>query len=292
VILGLAAARPAAAFFGKFAIDPVQSTIQIVPGSGSRLTLQVGTATNLAVPLAAPTTGTPGTLPDGSTSDGLRTSLGGNLFIDVSDTLSTLELIGRRAVVQLQTSGSWLPGPPTATATPTAGQLAIALSDAMTGLIGNVVIRQGVMSAGSGGVALPLTAGAAAGTFHFPAGCAVGACAKLRVEDAIADASSNQGFGSRLGVPRRAPVGNASGTVGTLQSLGGGQFKVTLPINVAVTLTNGDIGGGLPLSLDLALTGQIVAVPEPSAVALGAMALGTLVLVWALSGPTAGRGRG
>jgi len=265
-------------------IDPAQSTLAL--GSPAQLTLQVGGTSaspmSSTFPLVAPSTGSGSTLPDGTLSDGTVTSLGGTLRAEIGGSLdapTSIQIVGRRSTVDPGTSGSWLPGVPGDPSTAAPGDFSIEFDDPATGAQGSFALRDIVLSLGTGGDVLALASDGSGG-FEFPAGCNTGeACARLRVEDAMVDGDSNQGPAFRVGVGRSAPIASPAGTLGTLEPLGDGRVRLTIPIDVAATLTQAEIGGGFPLTLELAGQGQIVAVPEPGRLAGGALALATLALL-------------
>jgi len=89
----------------EFVIDPTRSTVQVEPGS--ELSLNFGMPLNsVTMPAMAPTIGIGGVLPDGSTSDGLVTSLEGTILADLDDGLASIRIIGRRTSIRFGDSGS------------------------------------------------------------------------------------------------------------------------------------------------------------------------------------------
>ncbi len=169
----------------EFVIDPTRSTVQVEPGS--ELSLKFGMPLNsVTMPAMAPTIGIGGILPDGSPSDGLVTSLGGSLLADLDDGFASIRIIGRRTSIRLGESGAWLPGPPGAETTPTAGTLAVEFNAASILFVGNAVLREATISLDSGNAATPLTL-TATDVYSFPAGCAAPPCPSFRLEDGVGD---------------------------------------------------------------------------------------------------------
>ena len=172
----------------EFVIDPARSTVQVEPGF--ELFLKFGkpaqALNSVTMPAMAPTIGTGGMLPDGTTSDGLVTSLGGTLLADLDDGLASIRIIGRRTSIRLGESGVWLPGPPGAETTPTAGTIAVEFDAASILFAANAVLREATFSLDSGSAATPLTL-TAADVYSFPVGCTVQPCPSFRLEDGVGD---------------------------------------------------------------------------------------------------------
>ena len=124
----------------EFVIDPTRSHIEVAPGN--EIFIPLGQPLiSVTIPAVAPSSGTGAMLPDGTTSDGLVTSLEGSIVSDLDDAFASIRIIGRRSSIRLGESGSWLPGPPSAPTTPTAGEIAVEFSDATTLLSGSAVLR-------------------------------------------------------------------------------------------------------------------------------------------------------
>jgi len=265
-----------------FTVDSTQSFIQI--NNTSMATLEfMGIVMAVDMPLQSQV-GAGGTA---TTSDGLRTKLTGHLLVDipVGGGAAMLEILDRRSSVRLADSGIWLPGLPASPTTPAPGALAANLASGPYMLTISGAIRGAEFSLGSGGIPKLLT-DLGGGLFSFPienAGLSMLAepvNGVLDAEDAVATLGMMGSGRTSLGfAPADAPVlANVQGTL--LEQPGGGR-QITIPLDGSVLLTDDTFAMGLPVSLSLDLTGQIVAtnalfVPEPTAALGWLAALGTL----------------
>ncbi len=260
----------------RFRIDASQSYLQIESGSQISVPLGIGFGT-VVMALEAPTNGSGHVLPGGVTSDGLRTSLGGHVLADVADTWDAIRVIRRRTSIELGNSGSWLPGVPANPGAAAFGELAIAYADAGIAAGGSAVLRETTLSLGSD-ADVALTPGPPT-SYTFPAGCSVGDCPVFRLEDAMLDSDTSLGPLPREGLRETEPLASPPGTTGALLELPDGRYQLTVPIALTQTLSAERIGSGVPLSIDLVASGQIVAVPEPTRRAGWIAALLGLLLV-------------
>ncbi len=264
----------------EFVIDPTRSTVQVEPGS--ELSLNFGMPLNsVTMPAMAPTIGIGGILPDGSTSDGLVTSLKGTILADLDDGLASIRIIGRRTSIRFGDSGSWLPGPPGAETTPTAGKIAVEFNAASILFVGNAVLREATFSLDSGNVATPLTL-TATDVYSFPAGCAAPPCPSFRLEDGVGDLETMFTSPLRDGLRSHYIYTSPAGTTGTLERLPDQRYQLTIPFDLATTLAPEGIRAAIPSTIGLAYSGTIVAVPEPDSVALSLAAVAALLglLAW------------
>jgi len=269
--VGLLSALPAAGL--TFSVDPTRSTLSVSGEATFDLGLgppEVNAITSQLASAGAVAAGAVGAvLPDGSTSDGLTTALSGSLEASVQG--DQVALAG--ASFSLATSGSWLPQDAFGGVGGVApGQLAGRFSETF-GAIGvfrglelelaAVVLETSVL----GGGALDFGAGSV-GSYRASAG-------QL---DFL-----TSGGGSSAIVPQVFVAASLVG--GSLTPVGGGVLELRLPVSLALPLSQSDLGLAFPASLDLTLTGEIVAlstvIPEPGTGLLVALGLAGL----------AGRGR-
>jgi hypothetical protein len=280
-----------------YTIDSEASFVEL--DATSRVEFQFfGVISGVSVPLLTQvgSGGTAGTLPDGSTSDGLRTALQGRLLIDVTPSGNReLEIINRRSSIELLDSGSWLPGLPGTEATAAPAALAARFPDPTLMFDGQAAIRGGEFSIGHSGFGQSLT-DQGGGTFTFPFGFGLSGSAPLApfpvdgtwdYETSLVGAVVSGGRG-RL-VSRATDMPFILESTGTLVEEAGGGRQVTIPINGAVFIGEDSFEVGVPALLRLELRGQVVAqtplfVPEPGAGMSGLTMAGVLALLKRRSG--------
>lgn len=247
---------PAGAIPLGFAVDPVQSTVSLVtPTSGLTLGFSPFTVT---APLIAQAGGG-GVLPNGATSDGMVTSIGGVIAADV--TLGTsLEFLPVASSIVLGPSGTWLPGLPGSFGTPAGAQLAAQFSSATLGIAGSAALRDVVLAIS--------TPGAQA---LSPQGGGVFTLAGPQIVQTLAGFLD---YDTNVGASGRTPFAGVASvaSVATLTSVSATEIRLELPFDVTVVVPGTQFGGALPVqSATFRLAGQIVAtaiVPEPSTGAL------------------------
>jgi len=263
VLLLLSASQAEAAQI-RFSVDPVRSTIMV--DAATTLTFSLGAGSfgfgARQIPVRAPTAGIGGTLPSGAPSNGLTSSIGGFFVADVSGAPTTIEFLPGLARLTIGTSGSWLPGPPLATTTPTAADLAVEFHDATLAWTAALALRD-LLGAIDSPAAVAL-APAGADLWNFVAGCDFGACTAFSLSAGVADIDADQLPGTRLGLRFPSPVSSSSAATGQLRRTGSG-FELTIPIDVGLLLGPGDLDNPLTQSVALSLSGELVAVPEPDA---------------------------
>jgi len=269
-------------------IDPFRSQVTLASGSQSVLPLPqnfsgFGFGDQVLTHVAQP--GLPaGQLPNGSASDGRTAALGGLLRVDVGDpdAPSQIRFVRESSSILLLPSGSWRPGVPPGLATSVApAALALRLENVVLGLATETALRDAALSvASTSGAALAATGPDA---WNFPAGCTgpTPSCPELRFEEAIFDAAVNGGVVLRRGFRSPAAFRNPAGVQGTLTREASGELELTMPIDVTVPIAASDVNDPFGTLHTLVLSGQLVAVPEPSAAALG---LGALLALGGLRG--------
>jgi hypothetical protein len=280
--LAVAAAIPAAPSGAEeafFEIDPSRSQLAISPASQSLLPLPqafngFGFGNRVLPHEAQP--GLPaGQLPNGDPSDGLTAGLGGLLRVDVGDLESPTQIrfVRESSAIAVLPSGSWRPSTPPVDATTVApAGLALRFADLALDTATEVALRDLVFSVASAEAAALASTGVDA--WSFPAGCGSPApsCPALRLEAARFDVAWNgAAAGLRRGFRSVEPFANSAGASGSLTRNGSGDFELTLPIAITLPIAASDLNDPLGMTHTLELTGQVVAVPEPSA-ALGALA--------------------
>ena len=276
--LGLTAAAPLGAEEVFLEIDPFRSQVTLSPGSQSVLPLPSGGIGfgDQTFPHAAQPGLPPGQLPNGAASDGRTAALGGLLRVDVGDpnAPSQIRFVRESSAIELVPSGSWRPGVPPAGPTAVApAALAVRFENAALGVATETALRSASMSLASASAAALAATGPDA--WSFAAGCAspTPSCPELRFEEAIFDAAVNGGMVLRRGFRSPAAFANPAGTQGTLTRDPSGELELTLPIDVTVPIGAADLNDPFGTMHTLVLSGQLVAVPEPSAAALGIAAL-------------------
>ncbi|MGH0034192.1 MAG: DUF4215 domain-containing protein [Myxococcota bacterium] len=270
--VALVLASPAAATPQIFSIDPTRSWISI---AGSELQIDLGpgagTIPLVARPQAENVPGVAGaTLPDGTSGDGLRTTVEGQLLVDRNP--ATLSFLTQLTAITPSVSGAWLPGTPGFESLPQAGQLGILLSSSDYAVDVLAAVRGAAFTWFSG--ELPLVE-------NGPGAFAFDAAQSFRLETGTLDFDSNVGPSGRSFLPPL--VGTNSAGNGLLESLGGTLEVLTLPVDVTLAL-GPELLDGLPITANLRLQGELVAtagqapVPEPGvALLLGAGLLGLLL---------------
>ncbi len=264
-----------------FSVDPAQSFIEIDATSVATLEF-MGVVMAVDMPLESQV----GAGGIATTSNGLRASLTGHILVDIpiGGGAATLEIVDRRSSVRLVDSGIWLPGLPGSPAIPAPGGLAANVESVAYMLSISAAIRNAEFSLGHGGLPEFLT-DLGAGLFSFP----IGYDMTLPVEpvDGVLDI---EGMPAILGMMTSgwtslnlalSDAPTLASMQGTLLEQPGGGRQITIPLGASLVLTDDTFAMGLPLSISLDLTGQIVAtnatfVPEPSAVLGCLAALGTL----------------
>ncbi len=259
-----------------FTIDPAQSFVEIA--GTSVLTVEfLGVVMAVDLPLESQV-GAGGTA---GQSDGLSTQLAGHLLVDIPEGggADTLEIINRRSSVVLVDSGSWLPGLPESPEVSADGGLAANVETIPFALSMSAAIRGAEFSLGHSGVPELLT-DLGDGLFSFSLGYMTNSLIAAPVNGVI----DGEDSGSGLGITGRAALLLSEADLPTvvvgegmlLEQMSGGR-QLTLPFEIDLVLTDDTFAAGLPLSLRLDLTGQIVAtnalfVPEPSSM-LSALAV-------------------
>jgi hypothetical protein len=261
IVLLLPASRGGAAQL-RFDLDPVRSTITVDAATTLTFSLGAGIVGFGArqIPVRAPTTGIGGVLPSGAPSNGLTSSIGGFFVADVSEAPTTIEFVTGLARLTIGTSGSWLPGPPLATATPTAADLAVEFHDATLAWTAALALRDLLGAIDSPGAVALTPAGA--DLWSFAAGCDFGACTAFSLSAGLVDIDADRLPGTRMGLRFPSPVSSSSVATGQLRRTGSG-FEVVIPISVDLVLGPGDLDNPLTQSVALSLSGELVAVPEP-----------------------------
>lgn len=270
-------------------IDPSRSELTVSPGSQSLLPLPqafngFGFGDRVMPHGAQP--GLPaGQLPNGNPSDGLTAGLGGLLRVDLGDLASSIptqiRFVRESSAIEVLASGNWRPGtPPVDAAAVAPAGLAVRFEDPALDVATEVALRHAVFSLSSAEATALASTGPDA--WSFPAGCAspTPTCPALRIEAVVFDVASSGLPGLRRGFRSAEPFLNSAGTQGTLTRDGSGDFELTLPVAVTVSITASDMNDPLGTTHTLELSGQVVAVPEPSAAPLG---IAVLVVLGALS---------
>jgi hypothetical protein len=260
VLLGLLAATPSRATFQLFTVDPTRSFVAIAAGSG--LSIDLGSLAAVSLPFSsqlgvvADVTGA--TLPDGTTSDGFRTSVSGQVLADVTPT--TIRFYSQQTLLVAGVSGSWQTGPPATRATPANAQLAVHIADDLFARTGNAALRDAAFTYSSPAIALTPDG-------SFDAAQSLRAAAGEIDFRILLSGLSGRDFLSNATTP------NGAGT-GSLKQKGKSErlvIPLDLPLDFALV--------GSPFDIDARLTGQIVAtIPEPDPMTAGLVALGCTVL--------------
>jgi hypothetical protein len=266
-----------------FAIDPERSTLQFAGSSQAVLPLPQNFSGygfgNRTMPYQAPLPGTPGLLPDGSTSDGLRTAITGLVRTDFADPPTQIRVVRDLTSLILGPSGAWTPGLPNLPGVAAPANLALRFGDPTLDWTWSAALRDWVLSLSTEGAPTAL-APAGADTWTFAAGCtppAIG-CPVFRVENAQIDSADTRGFLARSGYRSgQDPIANPPATQGTLARLPGGKWELTVPIALAIAIDGLELYDPLGIDHGVSFTGQIVAVPEPGGAA-GAAAIALLAL--------------
>jgi hypothetical protein len=288
VISGLAllVVLPARAVSEIYTIDPVQSIVTVESSTQLRIDL-FGLVPTIDLPILSQegAGGTGGTLPDGSSSDGLRAALTGQLLVDVQGDLSnptSLQILSRRTSIRLEDSGTWLPGLPGAPSQAAPGGLALRFEEPSFGLTGMAALRGFELTASHSSVQSLGPLGD--GLFSFSLG--LFSLNPVPV-DGVLDFQTSLPGSSQAGRAALFPTSSASvsfdATEGQLLQQPAGGREITVPLTGSVFLAAQDFIAGIPWGLTLDLSGQLVAtnaafVPEPSPDWAFAAAL--LPLVW------------
>lgn len=265
VLVSFGLASAAAAFPLTFVLNSAQSRISVAATSslsfGFPPPLGLSTAAIKTQAQAGGVLG--GVLPDGSTSDGLRTALSGSIAAELEPgSILGFDPLGT-SVVPLP-SGTWRPGLPGEPNVPASAQLAAEFRAAVFGLVVSVAIRDAALTLGPGAGALSALG---AGSFEVAGPFSIG------LRSALLDYKANAaGVGGRVAMH---DVAESTPGDGRLDDLGGGAWRLTLPVSLTVLVPAAAFDDLLPVeSLSLSLDGQIVAdavVPEPApALLLGA----------------------
>jgi hypothetical protein len=255
---------PAAAKPQLYQVDRSQSRLELATASSLHAELAGLGAFSLpfATQLGAIGGVSGATLPGIGSSNGLVTSLDGQLLVDRKE--GTLRVQRSGTSITLGVSGSWAPGP--STTPPGAAQIGVRFADAGSGIAGTAAARNVVFSFETA----KRTLVPAAGGFEFAGFEAVS------VEDGAFDYEA-----AALGAAGRGSLDSSTPIVVTpatarLERLAGGLERLVLPFDLSVPIPEAAIGTGLGLSATLALHGQIVAVPEPSGAWIAIAAIAAL----------------
>lgn len=261
LILLLAGGDPAGAVLEQFSIDPVQSSVAL--GSASQVSLVFGFGgliDRVDAPIESQLAigGAGATLPDGTTGDGLRTNVEGTLLVDL--TPMTIGVLARRTRIHLGGSGSWFPGPPSAPAANAPGELAVhfPMPAGPFDLSGRAALR---------GVEINLAflanlTPAGEGRFTFPAGILQPTLQATVVDGVLDYATGLAGISGRVPLVLGTTLINNGVNQGTLEVQDNGGKRITVPIGTQISVGSDDFGLGVPLSVILPMSGQIVAVNE------------------------------
>ena len=274
LVLGQSAARGAVQ---RFDVDPERSRLTLAPGTQASLFFGFGNLVVDRVDLPARSQeaigGVGGPLPGGGSSDGLTASLSGSLLVDVSP--SSFQVIARRSLVRVDASGSWLPGPPADPGSAAPGglaadfpandpDLAFDARGAARGLTFTLadLLPNELTPDGDGAFTFPID-------FQHLVPTSVGGSLDFE--------SSLPGISGRVALLRGFQVVQTTGQ-GTVVVQENGGREITIPIDTQATFTQDHWGLGLPVTVQLAFSGQIVAanrlfVPEPGLPLLRAAAL-------------------
>ncbi len=270
IAVSLAAAAPARALVENYFVAPGESHVELGAGSGFTIDLGGGNTSfapftsQLGIVLGA----TGQVLPGIGASDGLQTSLGGQLRADVTATTIAIQR-GGTAIVPAA-SGTWAPGIPATPDVLAAAPFGVAFASQL-GFTGTAAVRGTAFTLN----ALPVTLTPQTATSWrfdvYPLFSLLGGVVDFDTDLA---GVSGRGF---LDPSQQIFPGVQSGF---LEELGGGARRLTLPFDISFTVGSDDLGN-FPLEATLVLSGRIVAynraVPEPSTavlVALGGITLG------------------
>jgi hypothetical protein len=197
-------------------------------------------------------------IPGGGTSNGLATSLLGQLLVDVNMGFVNDITFGlSQTFVVPGISGSW--GPDAAGTPGTLSDAALGFFAEDAGLPLDVAIALRSTSLGFGSFSTLTPTGPGTNSFsHFTS--------LLLHGGAVAFDASNGINGAGAIPPGNHFVG--AQPAGTLTDLGGGDREVRLPFDVNLDIFSVDIGQAVPAEANVQLTGEIVAynfaIPEPS----------------------------
>jgi len=276
-----------------YTIDPQQSFLQIDPSATVSLPIfPLFPPVDMPLVTQVGRGGFGGTLPDGSSSDGLRTSLSGHLLVDVNNNATQISIVNRRTSARLGNSGQWLPGALGSETVAANGALAARFEAPSLAFSGQVAIRgTPLLTFGHLGAMRSLTAqGGGVSTFSYTASDASTLAPRIGdglfdYQTSLASLEAAAGRSSPFIVAAEPPF--ATTTTGELFQQPGGGRQVTLPIAFTLFLTDDSFLSGVPLSATLPLSGQIVAtnrsfVPEPGAALEALVALVTLTALGAL----------
>jgi hypothetical protein len=298
LVLALAAfgaAAPLGAEEVFFEVDPSRSQLTVSAGSQSLLSLPqafngFGFGDRVMPYTAQP--GLPaGQLPSGAPSDGLSAGLGGWLRLDLGDLESPTQIrfVRESSAIELLASGSWRPSTPPVVATAVApAGLAVRFEDPGLEVATEVALRNTVFSIASDEAAMLGSSGPDA--WSFPAGCVspAPACPALRIEAAVFDVGLDGVSGLRRGFRSVEPFANTEATPATLTRDGSGEFELTLPVAFTIPIAASELNDPLGTAHTLVLSGQVVAVPEPSVLASG---IAVLLVLTALTARRRGERR-
>jgi hypothetical protein len=242
--------------------------VSLVPGyGGSRAILTLG-------PQAGTTGTSAGTLPGGGTSDGLITSLAGQLLLDADPATSgSFQFDSRASFIAPGVSGNWLPDA-TQSGAAAPAQAGTLFADVNLGIDGRAALRD--LFASAEGYFFRAAAGTNTwtftgdGQFHPLVG-------SFDYVSGIPGVSGGAAFGTGRNPLRFRPMAGAM-----YEILPGGVSKLTLPFAGNMNIGPFAITSGIPVNADLEFSGVIVAysvpqVPEPgAAVLLGVAFVGIL----------------
>lgn len=255
---------------GTFAIDPALSEVTV---SGS-VTLELPSG-----PVVMPfgSQGSGATLPSGAMSNGLTTSLSGTIVADVTET--TIRFLSTGTHIEPGISGTWAPGSTSKADTTSApAQVGVRFADVGLSLEGTAILRNFVMRFSSLEKTLTET-GPSTDIFELSAS---GSAMLLKGEalvlfDLVTPpcSFSSQPCAEFVRFPAIAGS-NMAISPATLARPEGSPPTITLPILVVLALDETSMMTTLPLSVTLTLSGQIVAVPEPSPQPMALAVLATL----------------
>ncbi len=258
VALALLRPLPAAAVLELYFVDPARSSIQVAGNVNADLGAPLG-------PFRMPLVSQPG-------GNSLVTGLSGQLLVDVLPAANTIRFLISSTFVVPTISGSWAPGPGGGAAPPAPAQLGVAFADDVgLGISGNAAVRD--FGATFTTLATPLlpTANASVRQFSHFQSLSVGGTFDW---DTNLLGLDGQGFFGPVLFTGAQPVGQLLDLDGgdPCGAAAGSVCEVVLPFDFRVLVRRMQLDAGLPINVNLAVSGEIVArnqpLPEPSVAVL------------------------